>query len=80
VGSCEESGTDSSGVTYLSLVVLLEVAEQPAGRDARMPARSLRAISIVSSSASGEREPRELLGVASAPIRFPRSSALSKTV
>jgi hypothetical protein len=59
---------------------LLEVAQQPACGDPRMPARVLAGDQERQLERVGEPEPRELLGVASAPIRFPRSSARRKIV
>jgi hypothetical protein len=79
-GERGEAGRDHRDLVDRRLVDFLEVAQQPARSDARIPARILRAISIVSSSASSRLSGGSSFAVASATRRFPCSSARRKIV
>ncbi len=79
-GEGREAGGDKGQINDRGFIVLLEVALQPAGRDARMLCGSFLAISSVSSSVSTRPTLPISLAVASATSKFSCWSARLKTV
>jgi hypothetical protein len=75
-----KAGRDHQSFVDRRLGMLLEVAQQTAGRDSGMPAWLFVRVSTVSSSASGRLIDPTSFAVASATSRLPCSSARRKTV